>query len=1173
MSEVIGRSAIEVSADTTQLVAGIETAKKSIKGLGTAAAQAGREASGGVDGIGKGVEQVGQRFDAATKNIIGSIQRTTAAMEAGSRTNSKYFETLASQRGINTDALKPYLEQLDAVRIKQQALSAPVNVSGQAGAAFLEKLRDQVATASLGEAALLRYRAAQAGVSAEASGLVLQLQNVKAAMAAKAAEDTRAATAAREQAAAARSQAAAQQAFMASLREQVATKGLDATGLLQYRAAQLGVSREADTLIAQLRRTDPALAGVGMSARATAAALRGVPAQVTDIVTSLQAGQSPITVLLQQGGQLKDIFGGVGPAARALGGYVAGLVTPFTVAAGAVAALTYAFFRGSEEAQEYAKAIILSGNAAGQTIGNLQKMAQSIAGVTFTQGEAASALAQFAANGNIASASMERFAVLALRMEQTTGTAVSKTVDQFAELAKDPVAASIKLNETTRFLTTTIYQQIKALEEQGRTADAAAVAQNALASMMEQGLDKLDGRLGYIQQRWRELGIAARQAWDQMLNVGRPSNPQDQIGELQRQLEARIQRGPLNPSISDSAFEKGNQALRERIANLQHGVNAENQNAEAQKKAADQTRARIAFDKEGDQFLPNRVKMEREIAKAREQGKNAGASQKEIDERVANIREKLTPKGAASKQRLIDRSELNLELEEIKKAAEALTNTYGNAEKILETQRSAGLVGEREYYEAKRAFLRLNAQAQEDAATKEIARLQAENLKGKDKIDNDRKIVKAQAELTKVRESSVAALEILGVQEQAAAKRLAQSYRDAEDAAQEYLDALRKAQQEELSAFGVGNQERDRIRGRAQIEDRFSDKRRELEKSRRDAEFAGTFGADAQKKYDDELDRIRRFQAQALTSYDEYYGARIRKEQDASVGVNEALKNYFDDAQNLAKHAEDVVSNAFQGMEDALVKFVTTGKLDFKSLADSIAADIARIIIKQKLAELVGKDGSGLLGGLAKLFTGGNSASATADAGNAAQATFRASEILAQNAATASAAASTAALAAAESAASAAISAASTTSAAALSALTSAATAAATALSTISASATMNGGGSLLGGLFGGGGGFGTGSAYGNMDFGGFLAEGGTVVPGKSYIVGERGPELFLPTGSGHIIPNSEMRQASAGGGATYINNISVAMPVGASRETGMQFGANVARQLQHAGRRQGVKS
>jgi len=50
--------------------------------------------------------------------------------------------------------------------------------------------------------------------------------------------------------------------------------------------------------------------------------------------------------------------------------------------------------------------------------------------------------------------------------------------------------------------------------------------------------------------------------------------------------------------------------------------------------------------------------------------------------------------------------------------------------------------------------------------------------------------------------------------------------------------------------------------------------------------------------------------------------------------------------------------------------------------------------------------------------------------------------------------------------------------------------------------------------------------------FGGFKAAGGPVTSGTSYIVGERGPELFTPNRSGSIIPN----HALGGGGGSVIN-------------------------------------
>ena len=87
------------------------------------------------------------------------------------------------------------------------------------------------------------------------------------------------------------------------------------------------------------------LGKTGQSAAQTAYAMRMIPAQMTDIVVGLSTGQSPFMVLMQQGGQLKDMFGGIIPAIKGVSTYVMGLVNPFTVAVGAVGLLTYAVYQ------------------------------------------------------------------------------------------------------------------------------------------------------------------------------------------------------------------------------------------------------------------------------------------------------------------------------------------------------------------------------------------------------------------------------------------------------------------------------------------------------------------------------------------------------------------------------------------------------------------------------------------------------------------------------------------------------------------------------------------------------------------------------------------------------------------------------------------------------------
>jgi len=63
----------------------------------------------------------------------------------------------------------------------------------------------------------------------------------------------------------------------------------------------------------------------------------------------------------------------------------------------------------------------------------------------------------------------------------------------------------------------------------------------------------------------------------------------------------------------------------------------------------------------------------------------------------------------------------------------------------------------------------------------------------------------------------------------------------------------------------------------------------------------------------------------------------------------ESLKQYYDQLKNFGAQVADSVKGAFQGLEDQLVSFVTTGKASFADLAKSIIADIARIAIRQAI--------------------------------------------------------------------------------------------------------------------------------------------------------------------------------------------------------------------------------
>lgn len=77
--------------------------------------------------------------------------------------------------------------------------------------------------------------------------------------------------------------------------------------------------------------------------------------------------------------------------------------------------------------------------------------------------------------------------------------------------------------------------------------------------------------------------------------------------------------------------------------------------------------------------------------------------------------------------------------------------------------------------------------------------------------------------------------------------------------------------------------------------------------------------------------------------------AAYQKQRDGIFGAQEALRKYVEESTNAGAQIERALSNAFKGMEDALVQFVTTGKLNFASLANAIISDLVRIQVQRSI--------------------------------------------------------------------------------------------------------------------------------------------------------------------------------------------------------------------------------
>lgn len=104
--------------------------------------------------------------------------------------------------------------------------------------------------------------------------------------------------------------------------------------------------------------------------------------------------------------------------------------------------------------------------------------------------------------------------------------------------------------------------------------------------------------------------------------------------------------------------------------------------------------------------------------------------------------------------------------------------------------------------------------------------------------------------------------------------------------------------------------------------------------------------------------------------------------------------------------------------------------------------------------------------------------------------------------------------------------------------------------------------GSIFGSLFGsgGGGGFGVPVLTSGLDFSGAFADGGRPPVGKASLVGERGPELFVPNRSGTIIPNDQLGGSS---NTVTVNVDAKGTEVSGNSDQSRQLGAAISRAVQ----------
>ncbi|EPK6604442.1 phage tail length tape measure family protein [Klebsiella pneumoniae] len=357
------------------------------------------------------------------------------------------------------------------------------------------------------------------------------------------------AAAAREAAQAEAQQAANKEQFINRLREQAETMNFSTRELLEYKAAQLGISDEAAPLIQKLSEQSSAMKYGSISAGQYAQAMKYLPMQMTDVVTSLASGMPLWMVAIQQGGQIADSFGGLGnifeiiaskfrdvstssedagdSLAETAGDAAEGaeqfrsLFSGVTLArvglvgvAAVIAVVGYAAYSASGDQDKFNESIAKSGNFAGTTAGQLEDMAVSIGGMKSNYGDVRDILSGLVSSGKFTGETLNSVAQAASMMAELSGQSADQVVSQFTKMTEGVASWAASTNQQYHYLDLETYQRIQNLEDQGRKEEAIEVASQALKKATEERLKEMEQKLNWVARAWGNVKDAANDTWE-----------------------------------------------------------------------------------------------------------------------------------------------------------------------------------------------------------------------------------------------------------------------------------------------------------------------------------------------------------------------------------------------------------------------------------------------------------------------------------------------------------------------------------------------------------------------------------------------------------------------------------------------------------------------------------
>ena len=704
--------------------------------------------------------------------------------------------------------------------------------------------------------------------------------------------------------------------------------GLDTDARKTASAVEQGLSRQA--LAAQK---------AGISVGQYKAAMRTLPAQFTDIATQLAGGQNPWLILLQQGGQVKDSFGGMIPMFRGLAGAIILPMVGVTSLAVATGALAYAWYQGDSTLSAFNKTLVLSGNQAGLTADRMLTLSRAgqAAGLTFNQArESLAALVNAGVRGG------EQFDAInqsVARFASASGVEVDKVAEAFGKLTTDPTSGLMAMARQFRNVTAEQIAYVAQLQRSGDEAGALQAANDIATKGFDEQTRRLKENMGTLETWADKTGKAFKSMWDAILDIGRPESSADMLASAQKAFDEADKKWQWYQSRSQrrgktSSFRANLQGAWDDRENARLGLAA----------------ATLQSDMEKAGELAARDRAERESS----QLKYTGEAQKAY-ERLLTPLEKYTAR----------QEELNKALKDGKILQADYNTLMASAKKDYESTQK------------KPSGVKVSAgERQEDRAHAAMLALETELLTLEKHAGANEKISQQRRDLWKAENQYVV------LKEAATKRQLSEQEKSLLAHEKETLEYKRQ-----LADLGDKVEHQKRLNELAQQAARF-EQQQSAKQAAISAKARGLTDRQAQREseeqrlrdvYGDNPDAL----AKATSALKNTWSAEEQLRGSWMAGLKSGWGEWAESATDSFSQVKSAATQTFDGIAQNLAAMLTGSEQNWRGFTRSVLSMLTEIFLKQAMVGIVGRIGSAIGGA----FGGGASAS-TGTAIQAAAANF-----------------------------------------------------------------------------------------------------------------------------------------------------------------------------------------